>query len=44
MHRFNLVKAKLFGFTEENNNELKNHLYGEYYDYANSIIFSRKGD
>ena len=41
--RFSFIKAKLFGFTENNNNELKRYLKDDYYDYANSIILARKG-
>ena len=41
--RFFFIKAKLFGFTSKNNNEFYNHLDGDYYNFANSILLSRKG-
>ena len=41
--RFNFVKSKLFGFTENNSDELHEYLNHDYYDYANSIILSRNG-
>ncbi len=40
---FFFIKAKLFGFTENDNNELNNYLKNDYYEYANSIILARKG-
>lgn len=40
---FDFSKAKLFGFTSKNNNEFYNHLDGDYYNFANSILLSRKG-
>tara|TARA_B100000029_G_scaffold516649_1_gene632241 strand:- start:1664 stop:2965 length:1302 start_codon:yes stop_codon:yes gene_type:complete len=42
-HQFKFIKAKLFGYTEENNEELKEYLDGDYFNYANSIILSRNG-
>ena len=42
-HQFKFIKAKLFGYTEENNRELKEYLDGDYFNYANSIILSRNG-
>jgi len=42
-NRFNFIKAKLFGFTENNNDKLYEHLNNDYYNYANSIIISRNG-
>ncbi|MFL2510159.1 MAG: M48 family metalloprotease [Alphaproteobacteria bacterium] len=41
--RFNFIRAKFFGYTEENPNDIKEFLNDEYYDYANSIILSKKG-
>ena len=41
--RFNFIRAKFFGYTEENPNDIKEFLNKEYYDYANSIILSKKG-
>ncbi len=41
--RFFFIKAKLFGFTENDNSELIKYLKDDYYDYANSIILARKG-
>jgi len=41
--QFFFIKAKLFGFTENNNNELNKYLKNDYYAYANSIILARKG-
>ena len=41
--RFFFIKAKLFGFTENDNNELNKYLKNDYYEYANSIILARKG-
>jgi len=43
-YRFNFIKAKLFGFTENNSANLHKYLEGDYYSYANSIILSRKGN
>ena len=40
---FSFSKAKLFGFTSQNENEFYNYLEGDYYNYANSILLSRKG-
>ena len=42
--RFFFIKAKLFGFTENDNNELNKYLKNDYYEYANSIILARKGE
>ena len=42
--RFNFIRAKFFGYTEENPNDIKEFLNKEYYDYANSIILSKKGN
>ena len=42
-NRFNFIKAKLFGFTENNNDKLYEYLNNDYYNYANSIIISRNG-
>ena len=42
--RFNFIRAKFFGYTEENSNDIKEFLNKEYYDYANSIILSKKGN
>jgi len=42
--RFFFIKAKLFGFTENNNKELNKYLKNDYYEYANSIILARKGE
>jgi predicted Zn-dependent protease len=41
--QFNFVKAKLFGFTEKENINLKNYLSEDYETYAESIILSKKG-
>tara|TARA_B110000438_G_scaffold247693_1_gene249981 strand:- start:1177 stop:2499 length:1323 start_codon:yes stop_codon:yes gene_type:complete len=41
--QFNFIKAKLFGFTEKNNVNLKNYLINDYKTYAESIIFSKNG-
>ena len=41
--RFNFIRAKFFGYTEENINYIKEFLKEEYYDYAYSIILSKKG-
>jgi|TARA_B100001964_G_scaffold213646_1_gene250667 predicted Zn-dependent protease len=41
--QFYFIKAKLFGFTENNNDELNKYLKNDFYDYANSIILARKG-
>ena len=41
--RFNFVKSKLFGFTENNSDKLHEYLDHDYYNYANSIILSRNG-
>ena len=41
--RFNFIKAKLFGFTELDNTNTHKYLIGDYYDYSNAIILSRKG-
>ena len=41
--RFNFVKSKLFGFTENKSEKLHEYLNNDYYDYANSIILSRNG-
>jgi len=42
-NRFNFIKAKLFGFTENENHTLNDYLENDYYEYANSIILSRNG-
>ena len=42
-HRFNFVKSKLFGFTENNSDKLHEYLVQDYYNYANSIVLSRNG-
>ena len=42
--RFFFIKAKLFGFTENDGNELNKYLKNDYYEYANSIILARKGE
>jgi len=42
--QFFFIKAKLFGFTENDNNELNKYLKNDYYEYANSIILARKGE
>ena len=42
-HSFKFIKAKLFGYTEKNNYRLKEHLEGDYLDYARAIFISRKG-
>ena len=41
--RFYFMKAKLFGFTENNNNNLNEYLKNDFYYYANSIILARNG-
>lgn len=41
--RFNYLKAKLFGFTENNINKNSKYLKDEYLLYSNSIIFSKQG-
>ena len=41
--RFNFIKAKLFGFTENNINVLNEHLEEDYLDYGKSILLSKKG-
>ena len=41
--RFNFIRAKFFGYTEENPNDIKEFLNEEYYNYAYSIILSKKG-
>ena len=41
--RFNFIRAKFFGYTEENINYVNEFLKEEYYDYAYSIILSKKG-
>ena len=42
--RFNFIRAKFFGYTEENPNDVKEFLNEAYYDYAYSIILSKKGN
>ena len=42
--RFNFIRAKFFGYTEENPNDIKEFLNEAYYDYAYSIILSKKGN
>ena len=41
--KFSFIRAKFFGYTEENTNYIKEFLKDEYYDYAYSIILSKKG-
>ena len=41
--QFNFIKAKLFGFTQKENINLKNYLNDDYKTYAESIIFSKNG-
>ena len=41
--QFFFIKAKLFGFTESDNNELNKYLKNDFYEYANSIILAKKG-
>ena len=41
--RFNFIRAKFFGYTEENTIYIKEFLKEKYYDYANAIILSKKG-
>ena len=41
--RFNFIRAKFFGYTEENPNNIKEFLNEKYYNYAYSIILSKKG-
>ena len=41
--RFNFIRAKFFGYTEENTNNIKEFLDDEYYNYASSIVLSKKG-
>ena len=41
--RFNFIRGKFFGYTENNTNSIKEFLEEEYYDYAYSIILSKKG-
>ncbi len=43
-NRFNFIKAKIFGYTENNINILEKNLQGYYQIYAKSIVFSKKGD
>ena len=40
---FKFVKAKIFGYTEIESIEITEYLKDDFYDYANSIILSRKG-
>ncbi len=42
--RFNFIKAKIFGYTENNLDSLKENLEEEYKIYAKSIILSKKGE
>ena len=42
--RFNFIKAKLFGFTEKNNQKFDMYLKNKYLQYAESIIKSRNGE
>ena len=42
--KFNYIKAKLFGFTSLEFNEIEEYLNGDFLNYAQSIIFSRKGE
>ena len=42
-NRLYFIKAKLFGYTENNSNGLREYLDNDYYDYANAIILSRNG-
>ena len=41
--QFFFIKAKLFGFTENDISQLNKYLKDDYYNYANSIILARKG-
>ena len=41
--KFNFIKAKFFGFTEENNLPANHNLSGDYKKYANSIMISKQG-
>ena len=41
--QFFFIKAKLFGFTENDSSQLNKYLKDDYYNYANSIILARKG-
>jgi len=43
-NKFNFIKAKLFGFTSLEFNQIEEYLDGDYLNYAQSIIFSRKGE
>ena len=40
---FNFIKAKLFGYTENNTNILENYLTYEYAKYAKAIMLSNQG-
>ena len=42
--KFNFIRAKFFGYTEENTNNIKEFLDDEYYNYASSIVLSKKGE
>ena len=42
--RFNFIRGKFFGYTSENINEIDEFLEAEYYNYASSIILSKKGN
>ena len=41
--RFNFIRGKFFGYTSENINEIEEFLQADYYNYAFSIILSKKG-
>ena len=41
--KFNYIKSKLFGFTEENNMNLNQYLKDDYLMYAEAIILSKQG-
>ena len=40
---FNFIKAKLFGFTENEKHKIREYLSGDFANYAESIILSKKG-
>ena len=42
--RFNFIRGKFFGYTSENINKIDEFLEAEYYNYASSIILSKKGN
>ena len=43
-NRFNFIKAKLFGYTEEDFDILANKLNNEYLSYGKAIMLSNKGE